>query len=81
MDECPLQVCLAGGTSRDSLTFASVCVPAQCDALDLAADDFVEKLHLSSQVSVDPELAHEYNVLHERIAELNKFLGTGWTCG
>jgi peptidoglycan/LPS O-acetylase OafA/YrhL len=81
MDECPLQVCLAGGTSRDSLTFASVCVPRQCDALDLAADDFVEKLHLVSQVSVDPELAYEYNVLHERIAELNKFLGTGWTCG
>lgn len=79
--ECNLQVCLAGGTGRDSLTFASVCVPESCDALDLAAGDFVEKLHLASEASVDPKLADEYNVLHERIAELNNFLGTGWTCG
>lgn len=81
MDECPLQVCLAGGTARNSLTFASVCVPEGCDALDLAADDFAEKVKLSSEASVDPELAEEYHVLNARIAELNKFLGTGWTCG
>ena len=79
--ECSLQVCLAGGTGRDSMTFASACVPESCDALDLASGDFVEKLHLASEASVDPKLASEYNVLHERIAELNKFLGTGWTCG
>jgi hypothetical protein len=79
MYECTLQICLAGGTGRDSLTFASVCVPDKCTALDLAADDFVEKLHLASEASADPKLAYEYNVLHERIAELNKFLGTGWT--
>jgi hypothetical protein len=79
--ECPLQVCLAGGTRRDSLTFASACVPKQCDAMDLAADDFVEKLHLASEGSVDPVLAREYHALHERIAELNNFLNTGWTCG
>jgi len=35
MDECSLQVCLAGGTQRDSLTFASVCIPEECTALDL----------------------------------------------
>lgn len=81
MYECTLQVCLAGGTGRDSMTFASACVPESCDALDLAAEDFVQKLHLASETSADPKLAYEYNVLHERIAELNRFLGTGWTCG
>jgi peptidoglycan/LPS O-acetylase OafA/YrhL len=79
--ECTLQVCLAGGTGRDSMTFASVCVPDKCDALDLAADDFVEKLHLASQSTIDRDLAHEYNILHEKIAQMNRFLGTGWICG
>eukprot|EP00547_Thalassionema_nitzschioides_P016697 CAMPEP_0194251806 /NCGR_PEP_ID=MMETSP0158-20130606/26226_1 /TAXON_ID=33649 /ORGANISM="Thalassionema nitzschioides, Strain L26-B" /LENGTH=391 /DNA_ID=CAMNT_0038989043 /DNA_START=36 /DNA_END=1208 /DNA_ORIENTATION=+ len=81
IDECTLQVCLAGGTQRDSLTFASVCVPDECSALDLAAPDFVTNIRLSSQSSVDPVLATEYHGLHKRIAELNKFLKTGWTCG
>ena len=81
MYECSLQVCLAGGTGRDSMTFASACVPEKCDALDLAAGDFVEKLHLVSEASAHPKLANEYNVLHEQIAEPNKFLGAGWTCG
>lgn len=81
IDECTLQVCLAGAAQRDSLTFASVCVPEECNAQDLAAPDFVENIHLSSQSSVNPILATEYYGLHTRIAELNKFLKTGWTCG
>lgn len=81
MDECPLQTCLAGGTSRDSLQFASVCLPEDCTALDLAADDFVEKLTLSSQSNAQNPMVEEYVTLHRRMAEINKFLNTGWTCG
>ena len=50
MPECPLQSCLAGaGTRRDSITFASVCVPYECHAIDLAAHDFPASLHLAAQ--------------------------------
>ena len=48
--ECPLQTCLAGaGTRRDSITFASVCVPYECHAQDLAAHDFPASLNLVAQ--------------------------------
>lgn len=48
--ECPLQSCLAGaGTRRDSITFASVCVPYECHAQDLAAHDFPASLNLVAQ--------------------------------
>mgnify|MGYP000296263132 CR=1 FL=1 len=126
--ECPLQVCLAGaGTRRDSITFASVCVPYECHAQDLAADDFPASLGLAArdvmtltgnaQDDDDPfeflehpkrsnltgvkrwndkdpnkpwwhsspaqqqAFAEEYITLNTRIAKLNKFLQTGWTCG
>jgi len=47
--ECPLQSCLAGaGTRRDSITFASVCVPYECHAADLAARDFPASLNLAA---------------------------------
>lgn len=82
MDECPLQNCLAGaGTRRDSLTFASVCMVPECSAYDLAAQDFPSAVERTSQDSVHPVLAGEYLTLTKRIAELNKFLGTGWVCG
>ena len=41
IDECPLQTCLAGGRSTDTITFAAVCTVPECSAYDLAADDFV----------------------------------------
>ncbi|KAL3922432.1 MAG: hypothetical protein SGILL_002209 [Bacillariaceae sp.] len=89
MDECPSQVCLAGGTGRDSLTFASVCTIPECDASDLLAEDFVAHLEVASytangDVAVDANvvsLVEEYITLHGRIAEVGKFLGTGWVCG
>jgi peptidoglycan/LPS O-acetylase OafA/YrhL len=93
MDECPLQVCLAGGTGRDSLTFASACVVGDCTASDLLSPDFVERLETASFRADHPtnahdnddrnvvELVHEYVTLHRRIAEVGKFLGTGWVCG
>ena len=80
INECPLQVCLAGGTTRDSITFASVCIPPECTALDLASRDFGATLQRVSK-NVENPFANEYVVLHERIAEINKFLDTGWTCG
>lgn len=130
------------GTRRDSITFASVCVPFECHAQDLAADDFPASLeraahhilntkrnnpdddddpfefiehperqekhdliknrtkaeHSSSSSSDDienddpsiwwhvspdrqREWTNEYINLHQRIAKLNDFLQTGWTCG
>lgn len=39
-----VHVCLAGGTSRDSLTFASACVVSACSAADVYADDFPERV-------------------------------------
>lgn len=84
MDECPMQVCLAGGTKRDSMTFASVCMIPECGASDLAAEDFPERLKTASfRASKDSNSAvvAEYVTLHERIAKLNKFLNTGWICG
>ena len=80
INECPLQVCLAGGTTRDSITFASVCIPPECTALDLASRDFIASLQRVSE-GVENPYASEYRLLHERIAEINKFLKTGWTCG
>ena len=80
IEECPLQTCLAGGTSRDSITFAAVCVPAECTALDLSASDFCASLELVSE-GVNNTISEEYLTLHKRIAEVGKFLGTGWTCG
>jgi peptidoglycan/LPS O-acetylase OafA/YrhL len=124
--ECPLQTCIAGaGTRRDSITFASVCVPFECHANDLAAEDFPASLELAAQAIMllvnnadddddpfelidhpertkprDPNTnmeddtvwfhtspeqqrawAEEYIALQTRIAQLNKFLMTGWTCG
>ena len=61
-------------------SFASVCIPPECTALDLASRDFGATLQRVSK-SVDNPYANEYVVLHERIAEINKFLDTGWTCG
>jgi peptidoglycan/LPS O-acetylase OafA/YrhL len=84
IDECPLQTCLAGGDKRDSLTFASVCVVPECTATDLAAPDFPGRMKSASLVakrSLNEDLVNEYIALHERIAEVNKFLGTGWVCG
>mmetsp|Transcript_44685 Transcript_44685/g.107782 ORF Transcript_44685/g.107782 Transcript_44685/m.107782 type:complete len:722 (-) Transcript_44685:457-2622(-) len=85
MDECPLQVCLAGGTLRDSLVFASACVVPECNAMDLAADDFPARMHLSSRSRVDtyedPALIESYVTSFKRLAKINRFLKTGWVCG
>ncbi len=84
IDECPLQVCLAGGTKRDSLTFASACVVPECNASDLSSADFPERLRAASigvRKSTIQSIVQEYVTLHERIAQVNKFLGTGWVCG
>jgi peptidoglycan/LPS O-acetylase OafA/YrhL len=89
IDECRyyhsgpgLTSCLAGGARRDSITFASVCVPLDCTALDLMSDDFVATLQLVSEFSIasDPT-AVEYVRLNANVKELNTFLNTGWTCG
>jgi peptidoglycan/LPS O-acetylase OafA/YrhL len=91
LDECPLQTCIAGGRATDSITFASVCMVPECSAYDLAADDFVStvarqldyaitnNVYSTPQETID--LGREYIMLLQRIADLNKFLKTGWTCG
>jgi peptidoglycan/LPS O-acetylase OafA/YrhL len=84
IDECPAQVCLAGGARRDSLIFASVCVVPECHAQDLAADDFTERLEtaaFSAATESVVSLSQEYVTIHQRIARLNSFLHTGWVCG
>ncbi|GKY91096.1 hypothetical protein MPSEU_000082400 [Mayamaea pseudoterrestris] len=98
MDECPLQSCIAGaGVKRDSINFASACLPFGCQAYDLSADDFNATLmrvanaqkELIAARSTDgvttltrmQELQSDYVNLLQRITEINKFLGTGWTCG
>ena len=90
--EDPLvHVCLAGGTSRDSLTFASACVVAACSAEDVFADEFPGSIARAGYraENAEPqrfelgysELLSEYVTLHERIAKIGDFLGTGWVCG
>ena len=82
MDECPFQVCLAGaGFRRDSVTFASVCIVPQCSAEDLGAGDFSAVATRVSSEATESPLVHEYITLLRRIKVINKFLGTGWTCG
>ena len=82
VDECPLQSCIAGaGVRRDSINFASVCVPPKCSAYDLAAADFDATIARTATASVLPDVAQEYVTLLQRINEINGFLGTGWTCG
>lgn len=84
IDECPLQTCLAGAASRDSLTFASVCVVPECTAVDLSAADFPGRVKAASfevDRKANQDIVKEYLTLNERIAEVNKFLGTGWVCG
>eukprot|EP00980_Cylindrotheca_fusiformis_P006679 scaffold1391_cov123-Cylindrotheca_fusiformis.AAC.17 len=88
IDECPLQVCLAGGTLRDSLVFASACVVPECTAFDLAADDFPARIDLASRQASNTEVINEkadlitgYVSAFERLADINEFLKTGWVCG
>jgi len=85
IDECPLQTCLAGGSKRDSLTFASVCLVKECTASDLVAADFLDRLRSANKhvdyPSKHQRLIFEYITVHERIAQVNKFLGAGWVCG
>jgi peptidoglycan/LPS O-acetylase OafA/YrhL len=94
-DECPLETCLAGAAGgvvrRDSLTFAAVCMVPQCTAYDVAAADFVATAERALERTVEKrgsrddenayELGREYVTLLRRTAEINEFLGTGWTCG
>lgn len=86
-DECPLQTCLAGagGLHHYTLTFAAVCVVPECSAHDVGAPDFLATLRRASQVVVsedqDDDVAHEYVTSLTRMHAVNKFLGTGWTCG
>lgn len=77
VNECPLESCMAGS----QVVFASVCVPHNCTAHDLAADDFVAKVMETSKSSVLPQVAQEYLVLTEQIAAVNRFLKVGWACG
>lgn len=91
MDECPLQTCIAGGRKTDSITFASVCMMPECSAYDLAAEDFVSTVERQRDFAMSDsdfstpqetmDLGHEYVLLLQRIADVNKFLKTGWTCG
>lgn len=88
MDLCPLQTCIAGGRSSDSITFASVCTVPECSAYDLASEDFVSTMARQYDFAMDDgtpqetiDLGREYVLLLRRIAEINKFLKTGWTCG
>jgi peptidoglycan/LPS O-acetylase OafA/YrhL len=84
IDECPLQVCLAGGTLRDSLVFASACVVPECTAFDLAADDFPASIERSSQGASnfeDQSVITGYISSFRRLGEINEFLKTGWVCG
>lgn len=51
-EEDPLvHACMAGGTSRDSLTFASACVPVACSAKDVWANDFPERVAMAGYKS------------------------------
>lgn len=80
--ECPIQTCIAGaGIKRDSLTFASLCIVPECTARDLGAEDFVDIVGNASVHADDVALGKEYTTLVKRIAEVNRFLGTGWICG
>lgn len=87
MDECPLQICLAGGRQTDSFTFASLCIVPECSAFDLASEDFISvaNLQLNSFAETTPaetiDLGHDYVTVIERMSLINQFLGTGWTCG
>lgn len=84
IDECPLQVCLAGGTLRDSLVFASACVVPECTAFDLASDDFPARIDVASKFASnfeDESVITGYISSFERLAEINEFLKTGWVCG
>ncbi|OEU11227.1 hypothetical protein FRACYDRAFT_136539, partial [Fragilariopsis cylindrus CCMP1102] len=76
-------VCLAGGTSRDSLTFASTCVVSACSASDIYAPDFIERLQTASfhQELLYDELVYDYITVQKRIATVGKYLNTGWVCG
>eukprot|EP00535_Pseudo-nitzschia_heimii_P012659 CAMPEP_0197193926 /NCGR_PEP_ID=MMETSP1423-20130617/28260_1 /TAXON_ID=476441 /ORGANISM="Pseudo-nitzschia heimii, Strain UNC1101" /LENGTH=754 /DNA_ID=CAMNT_0042647253 /DNA_START=131 /DNA_END=2392 /DNA_ORIENTATION=- len=87
-----VHVCLAGGTSRDSLTFASACVVAECSAEDVFADAFPSRIAMAGyraennvnakEFEVDySELLSEYVTVHTRIARIGDYLGTGWVCG
>lgn len=82
--------CIAGlaANRAASLPFASICIPSDCTAHDLASNQMLPMLRqyleappttLWLQKSV--ELRDEYVTTVERIHDLNKFLGTGWVCG
>lgn len=88
LDECPMQTCIAGGRKTDSITFASVCMMPECSAYDLASEDFVSTVARQFDSAIDGstpqetiDLGREYVMTLRRIADLNKFLKTGWTCG
>jgi len=58
-----VHVCLAGGTSRDSLTFASACVVSACSAADIFADDFPERVATAGfKASTKPTSANSTDV-------------------
>jgi peptidoglycan/LPS O-acetylase OafA/YrhL len=88
IDLCPLQTCIAGGRKTDSITFASICIVPDCTAYDLSSEDFVStisRIYDSAISDYTPsetiDLGREYLLLLRRIADINKFLQTGWTCG
>lgn len=81
IDECPLQTCLAGTSLHSSLIFASVCVVPECHATDVAAADFPAVVDRAAQAASDQLLAKQYADGIRRMHIVNKFLGTGWTCG
>ena len=89
MDSCPLQTCIAGnGDHHDSITFASICVVPECTAYDLGSEDFIASIARQYDYAMQDttpletiDLGREYVLLLRRIAEINKFLKTGWTCG
>ena len=74
--------------SSNSITFASICIVPECTAYDLGSEDFIAAIARQYDYAMQPntpietiDLGREYVLLLRRMAEINKFLKTGWTCG
>ncbi|GAX11709.1 hypothetical protein FisN_7Lh079 [Fistulifera solaris] len=89
-DKIPFHSCFSGlATNRAaSLPFASLCIPANCTALDLASHQMLPILQhylvypqTTKWLQDSQQLRDEYVTVVERVHDINSFLGTGWVCG
>ncbi len=89
-DEIQFHSCISGlATNRAaSLPFASLCIPADCTALDLASHQMLSILQhyltypqTTKWLQESQRLRDEYVTVVERVHDINSFLGTGWVCG